>query len=182
VPRPKPYIILLLMLGLIGTVVILSLASGVVKVFHFPSGSMTPTIRADDFILATRIFSPEKSVKKGHLVVFDAGRAHHTFNSKFIKRIVAMAGDRIEVIGGELHVNGVCLPERNGQFPRPAPPTPGFPKVTYPLVIPPGKIFTVGDNYANSLDSRYFGPFPVDAITHSADRIVSPAGRAGKLD
>jgi signal peptidase I len=54
--------------------------------------------------------------------------------------------------------------------------------VTYPLVIPPGEIFTVGDNYGNSLDSRYFGPFPADAITHSADRIVLPSARAGKLD
>ena len=57
-----------------------------------------------------------------------------------------------------------------------------IPSLGCTLVIPPGEIFTVGDNYGNSLDRRDFGPFPVDAITHSADRIVSPAGRAGKLD
>lgn len=181
-PRLKPYIILPLVLGLIGAVVILSLASGTVKIFNIPTDGMAPTIRAGDSILATRIFSPEKSAKRGDLVVFDARRAHHTLTSKFVQRLVAVAGDRIEIVGGELHVNGVPLPEQAGQFPKPARHAPGFPTVTYPLVIPPGEIFTVGDNYGNSLDSRYFGPFPMDAVTHSADRIVHPSARAGKLD
>ncbi len=167
---------------MIGAVVILSLASGTVKIFQIPTDQMAPTIRAGDYILATRIFSPEKSSKRGDLVVFDARSANPRAGSKYVQRLVAVAGDRLEIIGDELHVNGVPLPERAGHFSRPARPAPEFPTVTYPLVIPPGEIFTVGDNYANSLDSRYFGPFPVDAITHSADRIVSPDGRAGKLD
>lgn len=181
-PRLKPYIIIPLLMGLIGAVVILSLSTGTVKIFNIPTDGMAPTIRAGDSILATRIFSPEKSAKRGDLVVFDARRAHHTLTSKFVQRLVAVAGDRIELVGGELHVNGVPLPERAGQFPRTARHAPGFPTVTYPLVIPPGKIFTVGDNYGNSLDSRYFGPFPMDAVTHSADRIVLPPARAGNLD
>ncbi len=180
-PRLKSYLILII-LGLIGAVVILSLASGTVKVFQIPTDQMAPTIRAGDYILATRIFSPEKSSKRGDLVVFDARRANPRSGSKYVQRLVAVAGDRLELIGGQLHVNGVPLPERAGQFSRAARAAPEFATVTYPLVIPPGEIFTVGDNYADSLDSRYFGPFPVDAITHSADRIVFPAGRAGKLD
>lgn len=181
-PRLKPYIILPLLLGLIGAVVILALASGTVKIFNIPTDGMAPTIRAGDSILATRIFSPEKSAKRGNLVIFDARRAHSRLTSKFVQRLAAVAGDRVELIGGQLHVNGVPLPERAGQFPKPARRDPEFPGVTYPLVIPPGEIFTVGDNYGNSLDSRYFGPFPADAITHSADRIVLPSARAGKLD
>lgn len=181
-PRLKLYIILPLALGLVGGGVILSLASGTVKLFNIPTSGMAPTIQAGDHLLATRIFSPEKSAKRGDLVIFDAHRAHPTLNSKFVQRLVAVAGDRIEVIGGEIHVNGVRLPERGGQVSSPARYAPGFPTVTYPLVIPPGEIFTMGDNYGNSLDSRYFGPFPVDAITHSADRILLPSSRAGNVD
>lgn len=181
-PRLKLYIILPLILGLIGAVVILSLASGSVKMFQIPTDGMAPTIRAGDYILATRIFSPEKSAKRGDLVIFDAHRAHPSLRSKYVQRLVAVAGDRVEFIGGQLHVNGVPLPERSGQFSKPARHAPEFPTITYPRFIPPGEIFTVGDNYGNSLDSRYFGSFPIDAVTHSADRIVLPSNRAGKLD
>lgn len=160
----------------------LSILTGTVKLFRIPTNGMAPTIRSGDHLLATRILSPGKSAKRGDLVIFDSHRAHSSLRSKFVQRLVAIAGDRLEVIGGELHVNGVRLPERDGRLSSPARHAPGFPTVTYPLVIPPGEIFTVGDNYPNSLDSRYFGPFPVDAVTHSADRIVFPAGRAGKLD
>jgi signal peptidase I len=180
--RLKSHIIFPLLAGLIGAVVILSLASGTVKIFQIPTDGMAPTIRAGDYILATRIFSPEKSSKRGDLVIFDARRAHSRLTSKYVQRLAAVAGDRLEFIGGQLHVNGVPLPERAGQRSKPAHPDPEFPRLTYPLVIPPGEVFTVGDNYGNSLDSRYFGPFPVDAITHSADRIVLPTSRAGKLD
>lgn len=183
VARRKLHLIVLILLGLACWVTVLSVVTGTLKLFQIPTDSMASTIRAGDHLLATRIFSPAKSVKRGDLVIFDSHRAHPTLRSKHVQRLVALGGDRIEVIGGELHVNGVRLPERDGVFSTPAIPTASpFPAVTYPLDIPPGQIFTLGDNYRNSLDSRYFGAFPVDAITHSADRIVSPAGRAGKLD
>lgn len=181
-PRLKSSTVLLIIAGLTGAIAFLSLVSGTVKIFQIPTESMAPTIRAGDSILATRIFSPEKSSKRGDLVIFDARRAHSRLTSKYVQRLAAVAGDRVEFTGGQLHVNGVPLPERAGQRSKPAHPDPEFPRLTYPLVIPPGEVFTVGDNYGNSLDSRYFGPFPVDAITHSADRIVLPAARAGKLD
>jgi signal peptidase I len=181
--RRKLQLVLVVLLCLAGSALTLSVFTGTVKVFRIPTNGMAPTIRAGDYLLATRVFSPEKSVKAGDLVIFDSHRAHPTLGSKYVQRLVAIGGDRIEVIGGQLHVNGVRLPEREGLFAAPAPHTfSRFPAVTYPLVIPPGQIFTLGDNYGNSLDSRYFGPFPVDAVTHTPDCILFPAGRAGQLD
>lgn len=181
--RRKLQLVLVVLLCVAGAALGLSILTGSVKVFRIPTNGMAPTIRAGDYLLATRVFSPEKSVKPGDLVIFDSHRAHPTLRSKYVQRLVAVGGDRIEVIGGHLHLNGVRLPEREGLFAAPAPHTfSRFPAVTYPLVIPPGQIFTLGDNYGNSLDSRYFGPFPVDAVTHAPDCILFPAGRAGKLD
>ena len=40
----------------------------------------------------------------------------------------------------------------------------------------------MGDNYTNSLDSRYFGPVPIGSITHAPKFIVLPPGRFGRLD
>jgi signal peptidase I len=122
-------------------------------------------------------------VKRGDVVVFRSERADPSLRGKYVQRVVATGGDRIEVVDGILHVNGKRLPDRDGKSPQPAVPVPGrWSPLAYPQVIPAGQVFTLGDNHDNSLDSRYFGPFPVEAITHSADRIIFPLSRAGKIE
>ena len=169
--------------SLLGTLVllwILVMATGSVKIFEIPSRSMSPTIQPGDRILATRIFKPADTVKRGDLVVFDSPATKT--KSKWVQRAVAIGGDRVEVIGGRLHVSGSEIPERGGLKSEPAKEVhPSFPPLSYPLTVPPGKIFTLGDNYGNSLDGRYFGPIPVETVSHSADRIVSPFHRTAKL-
>ncbi|WP_367872566.1 signal peptidase I [Luteolibacter sp. Populi] len=171
-------------LVVLGVVFVLVFATGTLKLYQNPTRSMSPTIEPGDRAIATRILNPAKRVKRGDVVAFDATRAHPGFTGKFIQRVVALGGDRIEWDGGELRVNGVALPERAGLKPQRAqgPLKPGTPLPSYPLVIPPGSVFTMGDNYGNSLDSRYFGPFPIDAVSHSADYIVTPWSRAGKIE
>ena len=77
-----------------------------------------------------------------------------------IKRVVALPGERVEVQGGQVFINGQLLEEPwithlGG---------PGYP----PTAVPPLHIFALGDNRANSRDSRYFGPVPLERVTGRA--------------
>jgi len=182
-PRRK-FLFLLRVVAVIFVVFILVLLTGTAKLYQIPTSGMSPTIEAGDHIFSTRIFAPAKKVERGDVVVFDATRAHPTLKGNYAQRVVALGGDRIEWDGSELRVNGEALPERAGLKPQLArgPLRPGTPPPSYPLTVPAGTIFTMGDNYGNSLDSRYFGPFPIDAVMHSADYIATPASRAGKIE
>ncbi len=181
-PRLKLGTKLLFAAGIAIFLVLAVLLSGTVKVFHIPSSSMSPTIMSGDGILAVRVFRRGDAVRHGRLVIFTPPRSASPDGSHFLQRVVATGGDLIEVQNGRLRVNGKELPQRAGLSPGPAAiPSPRFPTIRYPLRVPEGEVFTLGDNHANSLDSRYFGSFPARSITYTAERIISPAGRAGKL-
>lgn len=156
--------------------------TGTAKLYHVPTQAMSPTIQAGDRILATAIRKPERTVKRGDVVVFRAEQANPVLRGRYVQRAVALGGDKIELIDGELAVNGTGLPHRGGLRPVPAKKgDPRYPAPTYPLEVPAGSVFTLGDNHGNSLDSRYFGAFPISAVTHSADRIVYPLSHAGEV-
>ena len=169
-------------LAALGAILLALPITGTVKVYRIPTNQMSPTIEAGDSLLASRILNPAKSVKRGDVVIFNPPSAVAKPGTKYVQRVVAVGGDRIEQKDGQLLVNGVALSERAGKRSRPAKGfMPGVPAVTYPLVVSKGWIFTLGDNYENSLDSRYFGPFPVNAVSHSPDGILLPPGRSGRL-
>lgn len=169
-------------LAALGALLLALPITGTVKVFHVPTGSMAPTIEPGDRIFASRVLKPAESVKRRDVVIFNPPSTVAKSGTKYVQRVVAIGGDRIEEKDGQLLVNGAPLPEIAGKHSLPPQGfMPGMPKVTFPLVISKGWIFTLGDNYENSLDSRYFGPFPVEAVSHSADAILLPTSRSGRL-
>lgn len=157
--------------------------TGVVKLFKIPSSSMSPTVQSGDTIFATKIFNPAKTVKRGDVVAYD-GRlaALKDRHEMYLSRVVATGGDTVEVVNGDLCVNGVALPERNGLRCREVLKDRRFLQPVYPLKVPADSVFVIGDQYDNSLDSRYLGTIPLRAITHSAKRIMGPAGHVGKIE
>lgn len=169
--------------AVLGTCFFAVILTGALKLFSIPTNGMSPTIQSGDRIIATSILDPSKTVTRGDIVVFNANRANPLLKGRYVQRVVALGGDKVERIDGQLRVNGAPIPEREGIRFTPAKQVPpGYPALTYPLMIPTGSVFTLGDNDGNSLDSRYFGPFPIDTVTHSADCIVFPVSRAGALD
>lgn len=136
---------------------------------YIPSSSMVPTLNVDDRLLVTRVYNPEK-LQRGDIVVFDSDELNETV----IKRLIGLPGDTIKIDGTAVYVNGKKLDE---------------PYVKYPLesygtyIVPEGKYFFLGDNRANSNDSRFWNNPYIDAdkIQGKAQIKIYPLSQIGFL-
>ena len=92
-----------------------------------------------------------------------------------IKRVVGVPGDEISVRRGKLFVNGE--PQKEPYVNEKFPDRSFAPRIT----VPPGHVFVMGDNRANSQDSRVFGPVPEENIEGEAFLLFWPLDRIGLL-
>ena len=118
------------------------------------SDSMSPTIRADQHVLVQKVGARVHDPRRGDVVAFRVAGSPDLL----VKRSVAVAGDTVGIEDGVLVVNGQQLHESYVDY--------GMVDSTYfgPVTVPAGAVFALGDNRANSLDSRSFGAVPVAAI------------------
>jgi len=127
----------------------------VVEVYQVSGNSMTNTLYDQERVLVNKFVFKFKlrEPQPGDIIVFKYPRQP---NRDFIKRVVAVAGDTVEMRGGEVYVNGEPFPEA---------PTVRLSAGDYgPVVVPPDSVFVLGDNRSNSEDSRYFGEVPLSHI------------------
>ena len=150
----------------------------IVEAYHVPTGSMLPTIEPGDRILGTKfhywIWGPEA----GDVVVFTppervANYATGPLSSRYVKRVVAVAGDFVEVRDGRLWVNGESREE---------PYLLERPQYRLPRTeVPADHVFVLGDNRNNSLDGHVWGFLPEDALLARAWVKYWPPWRVGAL-
>ena len=141
----------------------------VVQAFTIPSGSMMDTLLIGDYILVNKfLYGAEvpftdyhlpglRDPRRGDIVVF---KYPNDESRDFIKRIVAVGGDRIQVRDNRVFVNGVAAGEpfvRSGSFPTAPSGHCGYLFACDPTLVPAGSYFVMGDNRDNSQDSRYWG-------------------------
>lgn len=126
--------------------------------------SMDHTLANGERMLIDRIPYDFGLPKRGDIVVFQAPDGE-----QWVKRVIGLPGDTIQLIKGKLYLNGKYIPEpfiTDG---------PTDPKYNYgPSVVPPGHIFVMGDNRTVSYDSRYIGPIAVDKLTGRVDAVIWP--------
>lgn len=117
-----------------------------------PSASMYPTLDVGDRIVAEKLtYKLKRAPEPGEVVIFNRNN-----NEVFIKRVVARAGDTVEVKNGQLLVNG--QPTNESMLNE-------KPMYTMPKqVVPDGCLFLMGDNRNNSFDSHVWGPLPEDHV------------------
>jgi signal peptidase I len=168
----------------------------VVKPYKIPSGSMIPTLTIGQRVLTNRLFSHPGL---GDIVVFhpphgaDIGGGEcggpmapgaacdiptpTESTQTFVKRVVGLPGDRIEIVDGHVIRNGVrerdsyiaaCGPGAQCNF-------------RTPITIPAGEYFMMGDNRGDSLDSRFWGPVPDKWLIGVAFFTYWPPDRIGFL-
>ena len=183
--------------------------------FRIPSSSMVPTLQVGDYLFTSkysygfsrysfpfglgpfsgRIF--EKMPKRGDVIVFKGMSDPETF---YIKRLIGLPGDEIQLIGGQVHINNVAVKQiEKGRMKRPSlfsqmitftqmeeildskvefttlltdtQDLNSFPNQTNTYKVPQGHFFFLGDNRNNSIDSRY-----LDNMGYiSFDRLVGKA-------
>jgi signal peptidase I len=172
-----------------------------VEPFYIPSNSMEPSVRTGDMIWADKRYNCpgcQQGVHRGDIAIFAYPNDRSVI---YIKRVIGLPGDRIEIKDQQVWVNGQALERTNPasstgavteaigehqwqvqwmQAKTGAVPTAKMPPLnratTEPLkelklTVPDGQVFVLGDNRLNSVDSRNFGTVPLQDILGRARQV-----------
>ncbi|MGI6119960.1 MAG: signal peptidase I [Desulfosporosinus sp.] len=138
-----------------------------------PTGSMLPTIQLEDRLIVDKFFFKHfDQIKHGDIIVFHPPPEAQA-TEDYIKRVVGLAGDKIQIRNHKTYVNDQLLFE---------PYVVDQSKYDFgPFVVPPGTVFVMGDNRNNSADSREWGVLPTESIIGRALFRYWPLNQIGAL-
>ncbi len=138
----------------------------VVQAFKIPSGSMLPTLQIGDHLLVSKFiygikipFSgttliPIKSPDRQDVIVFKYPKDRSV---DYIKRVIAIPGDTLAIRNKKVYINNTPIEDPRAHYTSSAIMS-GSPRDNlFPIEIPDGKVFVMGDNRDNSHDSRFWG-------------------------
>jgi signal peptidase I len=193
-PAPQtenPWIETLKTIGL-SAVLAFGIRSFVAEARFIPSGSMLPTLQIDDRLIIDKISYRFASPVRGDIVVFNptAQLEKEKYKDAFIKRVIGLPGDRIDVKSGKVYINGKILSEKYldeapGQdWSTTDKLSSGDHPIEWPTngLVPEGSYLVLGDNRNNSYDSHYWGFVPKDRIVGKATLRFWPINRIGGID
>jgi signal peptidase I len=153
----------------------------VLQQFFIAGPSMETTMVSDERVLVNKLSYRLHDVNRGDVVVFDrvttnGGVVQH---DDLIKRVIGLAGERIEVRDCVVYIDGQQLVEPyldTAHLARPDPQSRCSVTSLAPQIVPDGHVFVMGDNRAASFDSRMFGPVREDLIVGRAFVVIWPFG------
>jgi signal peptidase I len=151
-------VLVVLLLGL------LAVRTFVAEPLRIRTGSMAPTLVEGEHVLVDKLPRGDDDWRRGDVVAFPSPEN----DEMLVKRVVALAGERVALRDGRLAVDGRIVAESYTD--------PDAIDSVYfgPVRVPAGHVFVMGDNRAESRDSRTFGPVATSALEARVDAVVWP--------
>jgi signal peptidase I len=184
--RPSRGLVELVGVVAVAIVVAVLLRTFVVATYSIPSGSMEPTLQVGDRILVDKLSYHLHGVDRGDIVVFATPPTEDCAGppvSDLVKRVIGLPGETISLSGGRVLIDGRPLPEpflpqgaRTDTYPGPSG---NDYSLHHAYRVPAGDVFVMGDNRAQSCDSRFWGPIPESTIVGKVDMRIWPPSRLG---
>lgn len=183
----------------ISVVLAIGIRQFVAEARYIPSGSMLPTLQINDRLIIDKLGYKFHDPARGDIVVFNpTNELKEQYKDAFIKRIVGVPGDRVELKDGKVYVNDKVVEEtyvasdlnpaeamarnENHQQTRidVCPPDKRF--LSQPVTVPPGSYLVMGDNRNHSYDGRCWGLVPFENIIGRAIFRFWPLNSVGEID
>ena len=166
---------------IIAVVLALFVRTWVFQAFKIPTGSMEPNLLVGDHLIVNKmIFSPavtglerallpHREIRRGDVIVF---KYPEEPERDFIKRVIGLPGDRLELRRKTIYINGEPVVEPYAHLTAPASEAGGatddLREYYGPVTVPARQYFMMGDNRDNSQDSRYWGFLPAHYVKGKA--------------
>ncbi len=189
-PRPKSLVREYVESIVVAVILALAIRTFVVQAFKIPTGSMRPTLMEGDRILVNKfLYGAEvpftgrrlpavRAPRRGDIIVFRSPDDDHR---DFIKRLVAVEGETVEIKEFQLWVNGRLVTDPPVFRERSYYNRGDYGKAGLSIRVPAGHYFVLGDNSSSSRDSRYWGFLPKDHLVGKAMVIYWPPQRVRVL-
>lgn len=155
------------------------------QAFKIPSSSMEPTLQVGDHLIANKLAFRLREPERGEVIIFKFPDPRD--RRDFVKRLVGLPGETITIADGRIHIDGQPVDDprlerhyyNQGELGLvlPGDDRPAVRGIT----IPDNKYFVLGDNSANSSDSRYWGFLPRGDLLGTAAFIYWPPRRWGAI-
>lgn len=124
--------------------------------------SMVPTLQSHQYVLVNRLAYKFGDPHTGDIIVFHYPRDPQ---QEYIKRVIGLPGDRVQIANGEVMINGQLISE---------PYIAAAPLYQTEWTVPDASLFVLGDNRNNSSDSHNWGPVPIDYVVGKALLVYWP--------